>query len=226
MIFRKVISYSLFLASMTLHAEEKTSDFNQQIEMLKTAKTATVILVNPRWNFPDGLTNEVKLKEVGCTFTTQDSALIVKLINLLKRAKIKKISANESFLPVLGAGMYLSFANGTEAKLLFGKEYVNEEVVDAQFTTSIFNEVPIIVNRPLPEDLFQWAAQAGEPKLGNIFMAKDWDKWRKQRIENCKEMTSEKFYRNHNQNNQICNDGFQLHPDICLSGWKSINYKD
>ncbi len=150
-----ILCCTLLLSTTLLYAKDESIDFPQQLKTLQTAKTATVVLIRPSEIFPNGLVDEDYFKKIGCHFTTQDSALIADLVKVLKRSRIKKIAVDDSFLPVLGAGVYLTFANGTDAKFLFGREYVNEETVDGLFTkTPMFNEVPIIATRPLPEDYF------------------------------------------------------------------------
>ena len=164
-----------FLAlTNTLYAkDDERIDFNQ----LRTAQTATFFLVPwsdltfirlPRWD-------ESILKELGCTYTTQDPVHIANLIGILEHADIKKASGSEAeFLSARNGelmmmsadqAIYLTLADGTEAKFLLGAGWNPDiKTVPGQFThVPEFKNFPLRARRSLTRSLVQWAVAVGKP---------------------------------------------------------------
>ena len=217
------------LSPVILNAENKGLDFNQQIDMLKTAKSVTVTISNPArgnlYNY-DWVKSHPKY---GCTYSSQDPARIAQLLQAFKNTKVREIPINESFLPVVQSEIYFTLPNNTEAQLLFGREYINEQTIDGEYNLEgNLTETSILANRLLSEDLLNWVQQiafeekgAASKLLNNVDVERQ--NWLSVHsiMESCNRMLSTKFYRDYQIKNQTCdtNAFYQARPDICPSGW-------
>lgn len=164
-----------FLTMVNSYATDLSIDFIK----LRTAKTVTFILVpwsNLSWmHLPQW--DESTFKQIGCTYTTQDSAKIGSLIQILERGEIKKNTASEASLePLKGSnfkedpreGVYFNFSDGTEARFLFSPELGSNDT-SGQFTYShLYSDYPLKANHALPWYLVYWGAQIGQPTAKDV----------------------------------------------------------
>lgn len=221
-------SCGLLLSSTTSHAENKQFDFNQQIEMLKVAKSVTVSISDPaRGMLYDWVINHPKY---ACTYNSKAQANIFQLIDVFKNAKVRKIPINESHLPIVQVEVYFTLPNDIEARFLFGREYINEETVDGEFnSTQKVNAVAVLASRALIKNLLNWTKQSAvnEPAaISGVAIKEDFEKQNWQRVhsitESCDRMLNTQFYQSYQSKNQTCGTTtFNMPlPDICPSGWK------
>ena len=221
-------SCGLLLSSMTSHAENKQFDFNQQIEMLKAAKSVTVSIRDPaRGAFYGWVKDHPKY---ACTYSSKAQADISQLIQVLKNAKVRKIPINESHLPIVQVEVYFTLPGDIEAQFLFGREYINEETVDGEFNSAQkVNAVAVLANRVLIKNLLNLTKQlaVNESTEKDVMSTKeDFERQNWQRIhsinESCDRMLNTQFYQSYQSKNQTCGTTtFNMPlPDICPSGWK------
>ena len=160
------------LSAKELSAKDLLSiDFNK----LRTAQAATFVLVpwsDLSWIKPFPKWDEATFKQLGCTFRTEDQARIGSLIMILQRADLKKAPVSDvTFKPANGNGLmtgtrlgvYLIFADGSEAKFLIGGELPSSDT-QAVFTfPPKFQDYLLYGNTNLPWYLTFWASQLGKP---------------------------------------------------------------
>lgn len=170
MIFRKIISYSLFLASMTLHAEEKTSGFNQQIEQLKMSKKVTVVLSMP--DTYDGTLNRLesleryegdnlrKMRVYGCNFSSHNNQAIKNLVNSLQKQGIAV--SDYHHLPYATVTIYFNDANNKEVRLSLDRQHLNESTVDGEMQL-LPQDAPlkVSVGKNAYREIYNWVSNEG-----------------------------------------------------------------
>ncbi|MBF0462299.1 MAG: hypothetical protein HQL87_13000 [Magnetococcales bacterium] len=172
---KEIILFFLLLSTTAWCAADESIDLYQQIELLKMARTATVVLVPERWFF-DRRLDESGLKEGGCTYTTRDPALVSSLVELIKRADVAVASNVEG--PCGGGawgawgaheGIFLNLSNETEVKFLLGRNFIGQNArIRGEFSLSdTFKIIHVTTERSLIHDLMQWAVQTGEPEVHN-----------------------------------------------------------
>lgn len=145
-------------------SQHTSANFIQQIKDINTAQSATVILVPPNWAFRITLT-ELALKKGGCRFSTNDRSNIISLLNLLNQMDIKKaMHVASSWEPEPREGIYLTLANGSEVKFLFGQRFADHDTVRGIFSDSSANPAQYITaHESFPQKLLEWAAATGKP---------------------------------------------------------------
>lgn len=232
----------LFLGPMSAYAEEKNINFKQQINLLKTAKKATVYISNRPYS---GSINIESVKHNHCRFVAKEGKSIDGLIEILRRSEVKMTSHSKSHLPVIGMVVELVSGDDSTIEFAFGREYLNEKTVSGEFILPSKLNESLLASNNIHRDMYDWIRDA------EIFVASNPAKW--QSVENC-ELTRSKglfkeeqgyqscvsrrqglvqdeinqclgiknknFYR---QNaNQACaqNEFYMPSPNVCLTGWK------
>src|SRR5215831_17634800 len=138
----------------------KTPGFIKQMQLIRTAQEATVVIVPPEWAFRGRLT-EARLREVGCTFSTRDPSRIARLADVLERADVKVFGSLEH---EPREGIFMTLPDASEVKFVFGTDYDGEETVRGIFThLPEFDNLHITADKSLPRDLTLWAAETGPP---------------------------------------------------------------
>lgn len=175
----------LFLDPMSAYAEEKNINFKQQINLLKTAKKATVYISNRPYS---GSINIESVKHNHCRFVAKEVKNVEDLIEILKRAELKMISNSKSHLPVIGMVIELVLNDGSTMGFAFGREYLNENIVDGELILpSKLNNISLLANSHVHRDLYNWIRGAEVPVTANP------EKW--QLIENCEFTKSKGWFR-------------------------------
>lgn len=130
MIFRQIILYSLFLVSITLHAEEKSFDFNQQIEDLKKAKSVSLTLRVPKTRgMPyEWIKDHPKYE---CAVTHSEPRKIEALVDMLKDSLVK--NGQSVHLSTINTEIYFLLSGGDEGKILLSETHTQAETLDGKW---------------------------------------------------------------------------------------------
>lgn len=156
--------YNLALIVMPVQAEEQTSakklDFKQQIEMLKKAKKATVVLYAPLRKTEseryDG-DNAKFIKTFGCNFVNLAQDKIANLVGLLKHNHLKYIPQKNPYLPYLGVSIYFTYENGQEGQILLGRQYLGETTIDGELKLApSFHAMTVLIDNSIYRDIYNW----------------------------------------------------------------------
>lgn len=216
--------------------------FNKFIGALNHSVKVTVVSSGPYR--VTGFSKYLKAKQYpksNCTYTSADPELIESIIHTLKKVNLKVSSIEDAYFPQLqptvGTELYFTLKDGTEAQLLFGLEHMGYSTVDGELNYGKhFYQVPIIADRALARELFNWTKVVGKTTLSETnknrftpyyridanknkeIYQQNVDRYRKQ----CKANLVNDYYRDHSKDTQVCNtpESARYHPAICLSGWK------
>lgn len=170
----------IMAAGLALHAQTsvgqdvpnfKAPGFIQQMQLIRTAQEATVVVVPHHWAFRGRLT-EADLREVGCTFSTRDPSRIAALADVVGRANVRVFPSLvfRSLNQDPREGIFMTLSDASEVKFLFGPYFLNEEIVQGMFThLPEFDKSHITADKSLLRDLELWAAGTGPPTAKAIY---------------------------------------------------------
>lgn len=134
---------------------------------LRTVKAATVILLGK----PDEGVVRVNGRKVdGCRYISHNETTIKNLVEILKHAKIREVSHEQSFLPYIGILINLTVEDGSQVEYVFGRQYPTEEDVDGEIVTSQRTDPQALVaGRDIFRYIYQWAAKVEEVKVPDSY---------------------------------------------------------
>jgi hypothetical protein len=186
--FRAALCFLIMATTSSCAAEdsikrENTEPFFPKVDLLsvdfnrlRTAKSATYILVPwsdltlLKYKYKSLSWDESTFKKIGCAYSTSDPAQISSLLEIIRRSDLKTRPRDIDVMNVVREGVYLNFADGTEAKFLFSSEVGLSETV-GQFThDSMSKDFSLIANRSLPWYLTFWASHLA-PAVADEFSA-------------------------------------------------------
>ncbi|MBF0462300.1 MAG: hypothetical protein HQL87_13005 [Magnetococcales bacterium] len=157
---RLLIFLVVVLSETSLYANDEFINLSQQIDILKTTQTATVVLARQDVAYRVGL-NEISLRERGCTYITRDPSRISSLVDLLRRSDLN-VEANDIGAWEPREGIFLNLDNGTEVKFIFSRKFINHNKITGTFIRSpSCNKISITAGPLLVSELTQWAVQTG-----------------------------------------------------------------
>jgi len=148
-------------------SEDRTMDLSSHLASLQSIQEATVSLAPSSWLLY-GRLDEKTLRKLGCSYSTRDPSMIARLQDILKQSEIKAAANKESKFDVRN-GIFLTLADGTIIKILFGQQFSGLNTVQGTFNRSSTN-VNLFVTAidSLPNDLIQWALETGAPSAQNF----------------------------------------------------------
>lgn len=148
----------LVICPISICAERQPMEISSHIAGLDIQQ-ATVILVPPSWLSYARL-NEETLRKIGCVYNTSDKKFITDLKSILERNDIKTaIGSHASF--ELRNGIFLTLADGTTVKWLFGQKYSGQSTVPGTFNhLPAYKDLSFTAADSLPKDLTNWALEA------------------------------------------------------------------
>lgn len=114
------------------------------------ATAATLYLTDPAL-LPLRTMDEDRLKQAGCEYTTEDTALIAKLAEAVDGAGLRHATFAPQFEP--REAIYLTLSGGGQIRLLLEKPYPEQAALLGRV-----DDQPVTVNKGLVEALYQWAA--------------------------------------------------------------------
>lgn len=131
---------------------------------MRKASAITLYLMDPALTSLKAV-DEARLKDAGCEYTTEDAALIGKLVDAMESASVRSNSLSVSFEP--REALYLSLGGSTVMPLLFEKPYPNQAEVLGRIDGQ-----PVTASKGLVEALYQWAAKLGRVRQCEHFVGK------------------------------------------------------
>ncbi len=155
-------------------------------QRLRSAQTAKFVLI-PWLQIPIEIGSKVTrwddsaFKEIGCTYSTQDPALIAKLIDAFKLVNIEKSLltpfrvSDEAFAFDVRQGIYLTLSDGAEVKFLFGQviDPVSKRVTGEYIESPKLRTLAISANSSLSHLLAEWAVKTGKPIAKEKWVERD-----------------------------------------------------
>ena len=114
------------------------------------ATAVTLYLTDPAM-LPLRTMDEDRLKQSGCEYTTEDTALIAKLAEAIDSAGLRHATFSPQFEP--REAIYLTLSGGGQIRLLLEKPYSEQAALLGRV-----DDQPVTVNKGLVEALYQWAA--------------------------------------------------------------------
>jgi hypothetical protein len=131
---------------------------------MRKAHAVTLYLMDPA-RTPLKAVDEARLKDAGCEYTTEDTALIANLIQTMERASVRSNSFPLPFEP--REAVYLALGGGSEMKLLFDKPYQNQPDVLGHIDGQ-----PVTVSKGVVEGLYRWAAKLSRARQCEHFVGR------------------------------------------------------
>jgi len=139
--------------------EVSSANLIDKLNYLKTVVHAKIILVPKSTSFRTILTEDMLIK-MGCTYQTSDEKQIAEIKEILQKNNAK-IVLNDTSKYDLRYGIYLSLADKTTFKLLFGEPYENQENVGGKMSSTSNQEIERFqASLMLPISLLNWASRA------------------------------------------------------------------
>ncbi|WP_052321503.1 hypothetical protein [Ralstonia sp. A12] len=116
------------------------------------ATAVTLYLTDPGL-LPLRAMDEAQLKRSGCEYTTEDAALITKLVEAVDGASLRHATFSPQFEP--REAVYLTLGSGGgEIRLLLEKPYPDQAALLGRV-----DDQPVTVSSSFVETLYQWAAK-------------------------------------------------------------------
>ncbi|MCT7327445.1 hypothetical protein [Ralstonia mojiangensis] len=131
---------------------------------MRKARAITLYLMDPAMASLKAV-DEAQLKDAGCEYSTEDTALIANFAESIERTNVRSNSFVLQFEP--REAVYLALGGGSEMKLLFEKPYPNQSEVLGQI-----NGQPVTVSKSLVEGLYRWATKVGRVRRCENFVGK------------------------------------------------------
>lgn len=146
---------------------DRTMNVSSPLTGLQSIQEATVSLAPSSWLFYGRLDGNT-LRKLGCSYSTRDPSMIAHLQDILKQNEVKDVTNKESQFDVRN-GIFLTLADGTFIKILFGQQFAGLNTVQGMFNHSSTSvNLSVTALDSLPQDLAKWALETGAPSAQNF----------------------------------------------------------